>query len=509
MNQRTAADHSPIRGESPRPVIGYRAAMTARVILLFIVPAVLLAVAADALVVWINTEAALDPLRKAIGLGRYNTRIVVMAAGLLGCAGGVVGSFLLLRKRSLVTDALAHAMLPGVAGAFIVVSLLHGATQARSLGALMTGAVIAALLAMVAIMLIRSQTRIKEDAALGIVLSVFYGGGVVLLGIAGRMPEAGVAGLEHLLLGRAASLRMEDLRMVAVVSAITIWTAALLFKEMTLLCFDRGFAVSQGMHATWVDATMMMLVIAVTMVGLKAVGMILIIAMLIIPPAAARFWTDRLPVLVMLSAAIGTIGGIVGVLLSSHYADLPTGAIIVLCTGGCFLISVGFGRARGLLPAWIRRRNLRLRISGQNLLRALYEQIETNPGRAEQGVDVPQLLTMRSWSHHQLNRLIARAQRGGLIRGHGDERISLTAAGRVEAAQLTRRHRLWEMFLITHADIAPSHVDRDADQIEHILGAEMVEKLESLLDAQPARPPVPRSPHGPGILEPDSEGGAP
>lgn len=492
----------------PAGVIGVRSASgVGRVfgyLLLLLVPAGLLAWGADQLMVWINRSETVRPWLELVGLGRYNTRIVVLAAGLLGLAGGVAGTFLLLRKRSLVTDALAHAMLPGVVGAFMISVLFFGGGAARSMGVLMFGAVVAALLGMGFIMLIRDQTRLKEDAALGIVLSVFYGGGVVLLSMAQRLPESGVAGLEGLLLGRAASLRMEDLRMVAMVAAVVVWLTAVLFKEFMLLCFDRGFAASAGMSVTWLDVLMMSLVIAVTVVGLKAVGLILVIALLIIPPASARFWTDRLGVMTLASAVLGLVSGVIGVTLSSRYADLPTGPVIVLCAGSLFLASVVLGPRRGLIPVAWRHQRLKQTIGIQNLLRALYEQMESKCEPAQTTLDRPvadsrlsrkSLMKRRSWSHGQLRRLVRTAELRGWVRLNGDGSVVLTAGGRSEAAQLTRRHRLWEMYLITHADIAPSHVDRDADQIEHILGAEMVDELEQLLDAGRAAIPVPDSPH--------------
>jgi manganese/zinc/iron transport system permease protein len=245
---------------------------------------------------------------------------------------------------------------------------------------------------------------------------------------------------------------------------------------------------------------MMLLVTAVTVVGLQAVGLILIIALLITPAAAARFWTNHLRTMLVAAGLIGAASGFLGCAMSAVVPRLPAGAIIVLVAAGFFLASLLLGTRRGVLIRLAQAARLHRTIRRQHLLRAMFEWHE---GRADGGRSVPvaALLRARAWSPRQLARQIRRARRDGLLAVNGDT-VEMTDHGFAEAARLARNHRLWEMYLITHADIAASHVDRDADQIEHVLGPEMVRSLEMQLAPAIGSMVVPASPHALG------EGGA-
>jgi manganese/zinc/iron transport system permease protein len=246
------------------------------------------------------------------------------------------------------------------------------------------------------------------------------------------------------------------------------------------------------------DLALMTLVVLVTIVGLQAVGLILMVALLVIPAAAARFWTEKMWSVAVLAALLGGIGGVVGGAASALFPRLPSGAMIVLSSTTLFVFSMFFGTARGLLIRWLRRYNVNRRIRKQHLLRGLYELFESEDANFESQqrprLSIAKLLDLRSWSRVRLMRTIASAQRGGLVVRHVDG-VCLTQAGYVEAARLTREHRLWELYLITHADIAPSRVDRDADAIEHVLEPDLVDELERLLEQQPVKIPVPANPH--------------
>jgi manganese/zinc/iron transport system permease protein len=434
----------------------------------------------------------------------YNTRIVVVGASLLGVAAGIVGTFLLLRRRSLMGDALSHATLPGVGLAFLVMVELGG--TGKALGGLLIGAAATGLLGVLAVLVLRAQPRIRDDAAMGIVLSVFFGAGVALLGVAGRRPGGSAAGLESFINGTAASMIREDVALIFITLGTVVALAILLRKEFCLLCFDESFAASLGWRVRALDLLMLALVTAVTVVGLQAVGLILIIALLIIPPAAARFWTERLNVMLPLAGAFGAASGWIGASASAAAEHLPTGAAIVLAASAIFVVSMLFGRFRGAAIVALRRLALSRRVAAQHLLRAIYEQTEphaTAPG--DRGATIAELLEARTWSGAELRRAIRRAERAGLVRRSG-EHIALTDAGRDAAARVVRNHRLWELYLVHHADIAPSHVDRDADQIEHILPHDLIERLESLLDPASGAMAMPRSPHA--IAMPASASGA-
>ena len=428
----------------------------------------------------------------------YNTRLVVICTMLLGCACGLMGGFLLLRKRSLMGDTLSHATLPGVGLSFMLLVALGG--DGKSLPILLAGAGITGVIGCAAVLFIREQTRIKDDAAMGIVLSVFFGAGVAILGVIQKMPEGSAAGLESFIYGKTASMVMSDFQILVFITVCVITCSLLLFKEFRLLCFDENFAAVLGWPVKFLDILLLALITAVTVAGLQAVGLILIIAFLITPAAAARFWTNQLDRMLMLSALIGAASGWIGASLSAFFPRLPAGAVIVLVAALFFVVSMLIGTERGVMIRSLRQSQLEKRMGRQHLLRALYEILEGGRVTEELNIrTVPfrQIRGRRTWSDRQLRDYIRRAYNEGLVEAPNKaDSILLTETGLVEAKQVTRNHRLWEMYLIEYADVATSRVDRDADMVEHILGDKMVTRLENKLQAyRIAGSLVPQSPH--------------
>lgn len=428
----------------------------------------------------------------------YNTRLVVISTMLLGCASGLMGSFLLLRKRSLMGDTLSHATLPGIGLAFIVGVGLGG--DGKSLPLLMLGAGLTGVLGCAAVLFIRNHTRIKDDTAMGIVLSVFFGAGVAILGMIQTMPQGSAAGLESFIYGKTASLIMTDFQILIAVTAVVLLCSMIFFKEFRLLCFDESFAAALGWRVQWLDGLLLALVVAVTVAGLQSVGLILIIAFLITPAAAARFWTNRLDRMLLLAALIGGASGWLGASLSAFFPRLPAGAVIVLVATAGFLFSMLLGAERGVWMRFVRQARLKTRAGRQHLLRALYEILEADHAKGPleiRPVSFRQIRGRRTWSDAALRRSIRRACRDGFVQAdRREDTVVLTDAGLAEAAKLTRNHRLWELYLIEYADVATSRVDRDADRVEHVLGEKMVERLESKLHTyRSAGSLVPRSPH--------------
>ena len=438
-----------------------------------------------------------NEVARVIFLRDYNTRVVVLGTTLLGLAAGTIGSFMLLRKRALMGDALSHATLPGIGLAFILA--VHMGGSGKSLPVLLSGAVVTGVLGVLAVLAIRNFTRLKEDAALGIVLSVFFGAGVAILGVIQKMGTGSAAGLEGFIYGKTASMLSSDAWLIAGAAVVVMVACAMLFKEFTLLCFDPAYARSEGWPVFLLDLIMMALVVAVTVIGLQAVGLILIIALLIIPPAAARFWTDRLSHMIVAAALIGALSGWIGAAASALQPNLPAGAIIVVTAALLFVTSMFLGSSRGVVRRWVAHRYLERNIARQNLLRAIFEWSEaTGHDPRETGVAIETLLLERSWSPAELRRALRQAERDELLYEQADGTWRVTDVGLTDAARMVRNHRLWEAYLINYADIAPSHVDRDADTIEHVLGRDIVGKLEALVAEQTPGVAVPPSPHAIG-----------
>jgi manganese/zinc/iron transport system permease protein len=443
-------------------------------------------------------------------LQNYNTRLVVLSTTLLGVAAGLVGSFLLLRKRSLMGDALSHATLPGVTIAFAIMVALGG--DGKSLPGLLLGATISGLAGIATMLIIRNTTRLRDDVAMGFVLSVFFGIGVAALSMVSRLPGGNAAGLESFIYGKTASMIQSDFVIIAIVGGIASLVSLALLKEFLLLCFDDAFASSQGWPTLWLDLCLLALVTAVTVIGLQAVGLILVIAFLITPPTAARFWTNRLLPMILISAIIGGVSGWLGASISALTPDLPAGAVIVLVAAILFLISMMFAPARGAFPRLMRQAHLRRKVNRQHLLRAAYELLESlapDTGMRNSSFPIEALQIKRAWSPKQLKRVLRVARSEDHLEPAGPGFLRLSEPGFGEAARITRNHRLWERYLIKYADIAPSHVDRDADLVEHILGAELVGELEADLetefDKRDLTVPVPASPH---LIQPEPPAGA-
>ncbi|MEL6796682.1 MAG: metal ABC transporter permease [Planctomycetota bacterium] len=411
--------------------------------------------------------------------GGYNTSLVIGGTALLGFAAGVVGVFALLRKRALVADAISHATLPGITAAFLATTWL-GFDRA-ALPVLLVGAVVTGTLGVVCIQLILRHTRLREDAAIGIVLSVFFGVGVVGLTYIQANTPAGSAGLTAFLYGQAATMQPGDVRLMAGVALLSVIATAGLLKELCLVSFDEGFGRVTGWPVTAIDLLMMALIVLVTVAGIQAVGLIMVVALLIIPPVAARFWTDRLWLLVLIAGGAGAMSGYAGAVVSAMSPGKPAGAVIVLTAGGVFVLSMLVAPARGVLATFVRRLRLRLRIASDHLLEAVHDR----GGEPMERGSIAALARLRGWSPVLRVILMRRLRAAGLIEVGGGA-VRVTPAGAERGAQVSRNHALWEQYLVSYADIAPSHVDWSVDQVEHVLSPELVRELERRLAEVPA-----------------------
>lgn len=285
----------------------------------------------------------------------YNAALVAIGAGLLGFAAGATGSFLFLRKRALVSDAIAHATLPGVGLAFIFMVMLGG--DGRNLAGLLAGSAVTAWAGLLIMEWITRRTRLSEDTAIGAVLGSFFGIGIVLLTIIQNMSAGRQAGLESYLLGSTAGMLFEDAAIIAAAGFLTVLATWILRRPMTLACFDPEYAAALGYNIPRIDLMMMGLVLAVTVIGLKLVGLILIVALLIIPAVTARFWTERSSRLTWIAGSIGAAAAYMGAAISASAPALPTGPIIVLIAAALFTLSLFFAPARGVVASHWRRRS--------------------------------------------------------------------------------------------------------------------------------------------------------
>lgn len=282
----------------------------------------------------------------------YTLRNVALGAMLLGVISGVLGSFAVLRRQGLLGDALSHAALPGICIAFML-------TNSRAPIVLLLGAGIAGWIGTMLLLRIVKDTKLSEDTALGVVLSVFFGFGILLLTLIQQHDNANQAGLDKYLFGQAASLIAEDVITFAILGAFALIIVMVFYKEFKLLAFDPEFAASIGLPVRWLDILLTSLLVIAVMVGLQTVGVVLMAAMVIGPGAAARQWTDRLHVMLVLSAIFGAAAGVSGAVISVQASRIPTGPMIVLSLTVIVLVSILFAPQHGLVPDRIRRRRQR------------------------------------------------------------------------------------------------------------------------------------------------------
>lgn len=278
----------------------------------------------------------------------YTLRTVALGTAVLGLVSGTLGAFAFLRRQSLIGDAISHAALPGVVLAFML-------TGIKGPAVLMAGAAAAGIAGVLLVIGVTRSTRIKQDAALGIVLSVFFGFGLMLLTFLQRDPNARQAGLNHFLFGQAATLLGGDVLIMAIFGGAALVLLALFWKEFKLLSFDRDFGASLGFPMPLLEVGITLLLVVAIVIGLQAVGVVLMSAMIVAPAAAARQWTDRLGLMVMLSGLFGAAAGVAGTAISGLASGLSTGPVIVLCISAIAVFSLLFGASRGIVWAWLRR----------------------------------------------------------------------------------------------------------------------------------------------------------
>jgi manganese/zinc/iron transport system permease protein len=365
-------------------------------------------------------------------LADYTLRVVALGAGVLGATAGALGCFAYLRRQSLLGDALSHAALPGIALAFLV-------TGSKAPLPIMVGAGVAGWLGTLAIGLVVRRSRVPADSALGMVLAVFFGVGLVLLTVIQRRPDAAQAGLESFLFGQAASLLRADVIVMAILGGGCLLVLALLWKELQLLAFDSAFGSSLGRPMTLLDGIFTLLLVIAIVIGLRTVGVVLMSAMVVAPAAAARQLTTRLGSMVVVAAGIGVVAGVSGAVLSSVVPRLPTGPTIVLVLSSVVLLSLVLAPRRGLLWRRVRLRRLQPAAALDPVLMHLYALSRQHRDDPDHGHALAVLRTM-SPPDSNLERALADLEARGLAQVVGDGLWAPTAIGRREAERLLARH---------------------------------------------------------------------
>ena len=415
-------------------------------------------------------------------------QIVLAGTILLGMGSGIVGSFAYLRRRSLVGDAIAHAVLPGVCLAFII-------SGDKNPWVLLTGAAFSGWLATIAIDWIVAKSKLSADSAIALVLSIFFGVGIVLLTSIQSTSNAAQSGLDKFLFGKAASMSIEDVFTFGSVSLALILLTLLVFKELRLLSFNEDFGKSLGLPMNFIKWFLATLTVLATVVGIQVVGVVLMAALLIAPAAVAHLWTDRLGILVILAGCVGAFGGLFGTLISFSSPSMPTGPWIVVVLGFLALISIVFAKPKGMLYKVLQRRKNERKILSENTLKLFHklgEKTDSYYNLRSAGELHQARLTL---SVSSLKIALERLTRSGFL-DKNEGKYQLSELGFSEARHIVRLHRLWELYLTRKLHLPADHVHGDAEALEHLINPEIEKQLELELNfptIDPHKSTIPKS----------------
>ena len=409
---------------------------------------------------------------------------VLIGTTLLASSAAVVGAFSYLKGQSLVGDAIAHALLPGVVLAFLV-------GDGRNPIYLIVGALISGLIAHYGIGYIQTRTKLKSDTAVSLVLSTFFGFGIMLMSYIQRSGQGQQAGLERYLLGKAAAITMSDVYVFSFLAVVLLVGVGLFYKGFQLMTFNEDFASAIGLPVHLIRFTFTVLTVLAITIGIQTVGVVLMAALLITPSAAARAWTKSLPTMLLLAALFAATSAVTGTFISSAIPKMPTGPWVVLALAFFGFGSLLFAPEKGWLSKRRRAAANRKKTIRENVLKLLYQQEERSG--SEKVLSIADIQAIRAIQTDQLKFALHALKRLMLIVEHGNG-FGLTELGRSEGRRVVRLHRLWELYLTERLGMAADHIHPQAETMEHIITPEIEELLVKELgnpELDPHQSPIP------------------
>ena len=409
---------------------------------------------------------------------------VLVGTTLLAASSSVVGAFSYLKGQSLVGDAIAHALLPGVVLAFILGGI-------RNSSFLILGALISGLLAHYGIGYLENKTKLKSDTAVSLVLSTFFGFGIMLMSYIQRTGQGQQAGLERFLLGKAAAITMQDIYIFSALALVLIIGVGLFYKGFQLMTFNEDFAHAIGLPMPLIRFTFTVLTVLAITIGIQTVGVVLMAALLITPSAAARVWTNSLPAMLALAASFAGVAAVMGTYISSVLPKMPTGPWVVLVLAFFGFSSLLFAPKRGWFSKQRRAKANQRKTIRENVLKLLFQQEE------QRGLptllSIEEIQGIRAMRLDRLTSTLKELKNRLLIIDHGGS-YGLTELGRGEGRRVVRLHRLWELYLTERLGMAADHIHPQAETMEHVITPEIEELLVKELgnpEVDPHQSPIP------------------
>jgi manganese/zinc/iron transport system permease protein len=395
---------------------------------------------------------------------------VVLGITLLGIGSAYVGTFSFLDKKALLGDAISHAVLPGICLGFMMAGEKNPIY-------IVTGAFISGGIATFLSSWLKRNTKLSEDTIIATILSVFFGFGIVLLTSLQKSGNPEIAGLNSFIFGNAIGISEADLLLYGGLSLAIIVVLTLMLKEFRLMVFDPEYGKAIGFPMKFISFLFNVLMILAVVIGIQAIGVVLMAALLITPGAAARFWTDRLNPLLILAAIFSVLSGILGTYVSFVLPQMPTGPWVVVFLSLFALISFLIAPKSGIISRYFSRKKYLKKTHQDHLMKALYKAKEG--GKA--GLPIEEIYELYPYQKAETTKSINQLIKVGYITKN-QQVINLTEAGTSDAMRIVRLHRLWELYLNESMNIAPDHVHDSAEQLEHLITPELEALLEKRLN---------------------------
>lgn len=431
----------------------------------------------------------------------------VLRAPTIGCmlmclGAGLIGVVAFLRKQSLLGESLSHASYPGVILGVIFAGAL-ALTEENDTGLsffILTGAFVSSLLGLRLIELLVNKCQVKADAALCFILSIFFGIGLTLASHIQFTYTNLYKQVQAYLYGQAATMTDVNILIYGILSSVILFSILFYYKELQTITFDRVYAISLGIPVKALDSLVFLLIVLAVVIGIRSVGVVLMSAMLIAPASAARQFTNKFSVMLVLSGFFGVLSGFLGNylsvemtnLLANYYPTtrlaLPTGPMIVIVASLICLLSLLLAPERGLFWRLVRIAGFRYRCMCENLLKTMWRY------GPDEELTFHQIVYHQTASKLYLHLIISQLVFSGWVAKVSRHHYTLTSEGRMWAAKIVRLHRLWEVYLADYIGVGGERVHHNAEEMEHIITPELEQELTLLLKdpkQDPHHQPIP------------------
>ncbi len=445
-------------------------------------------------------------------LGRWDSydSWIVLTAALAGMACALPGVFLVVRRQSMMGDALSHTTLPGIVAAFLFAFYLKSrgwisaeVYEAWRHAAMFAGAMAIGVLSAVLTEWVQKRGRVEANAALGVVFTTLFAAGLLSIRLAADSvhidPDCVLYGnIETVVIDLWPGTGIP--RAVVVNGGVLVVNLLLVFvllKELRISAFDPALATTMGINARWMHYGLMAVTAATLVAAFETVGSILVIAMLIVPAATAHLLTDRLGGLIGLSLAVAAVSAVCGHALAivappiafrrlgfATVVDASTAGMVAVAGGLLFILAMFCGPRYGLISKWVHRFRLQIRIASEDVLGLFYRLGEKD--------DAPAVVPAARLQSTAVGALMSKVALWQLARAgevtSAAAGYRLTPAGQLRAERLVRSHRLWETYVAKHFELPDDHLHESAHWVEHFIDPELRDELFAEL-SEPTKDP--------------------